>query len=118
MERNLQQSEGSFLCASTFGIQVGWVPREQAQQQTAEKMAEYRRRQTKTGVCSVQWSWPLENCPSGADFFGVRDKISRDCLLCGFQLWRHWLILQGVERRKHEAWLWGDATETASTVES
>ena len=38
------------------------------QQRTAEKMAKYRRRQAETAVCRVQRSWPLESCPSGADF--------------------------------------------------
>ena len=32
------------------------------------------------------------------------NKISRECLLCGFQLWKYRLISQGVERRRREAW--------------
>ena len=73
---------------------VTLVPREQAPQRTAEKLAKSR------PAFAAYWKIALQE-PISA---GMRNKFSRECLLCGFQLWRYWLILQGVERRRNEAW--------------
>ena len=57
-------------------VEVGkLVPHEQAQQQTSELLAKYRRLQAKTGVCSVQESWPLEKLPFRSGF--VREEMRK-----------------------------------------
>ena len=89
-QRTTEQFEDAPQSPAGVVEEVTFVPREQAHQRTAWKIGEVPDGKPRLAFAAYSGVVPWKIALQERIYEEMRDKISRECLLCGFQLWRYW----------------------------